>query len=236
MPKPKRIILVRHAQSLSNVDPYVRKRTPDHKIPLTETGHQQAFEAGQKIKAILGDERTAIYTSPFLRTRQTAMEIARALNPYQIERLREDPQLREQEWGNFYEEDEMAHIVRERINHGIFFYRLPDGESGADVYSRSALFLDSIHRDFIKPYFPENAIVVTHGLTMRLLLTRWLHWTVEEFENTVNPKNAQFYQMFLNADNHYELTDLFPIRDKDAPQPPVRSRRTLEDLGIKEGA
>lgn len=228
MPRAKRIILVRHAQSMSNIDPYARREIADHKISLTDEGHAQAVGAGSKIKERIGDERVGFYVSPFLRTRQTTAGIIKAFDPYQIERLREDPQLREQEWGNFYEEDQMAHIVRERINHGIFFYRMPDGESGADVYSRSALFLDSLHRDFAKPYFPENVVIVTHGLTLRLLLMRWMHWTVEEFENTRNPHNAQFFEMNLNADNHYELTQDFPVRDPDAPKPPKSSQRNID--------
>jgi len=234
MPRAKRIILVRHAQSESNVDEYARKTIPDHKIALTDLGHQQAEAAGNQIKQIVGDERVAIYVSPFLRTRQTTAGIVKPLQPYQIERLREDPELREQEWGNFYEEEQMAHIVRQRINHGIFFYRLPDGESGADVYSRSALFLDTLHRDFAKDYFPENVIIVTHGLTLRLLLMRWLHWTVEEFENTKNPANAQFFEMQLNKDNHFELTQPFPIREPDGLQPPLSSVRSSDFSWLME--
>ena len=42
--------------------------------------------------------------------------------------------------------------------------------------------MDTLHRDFQKTDFPQNVLIVTHGLTMRLFLMRWFHWTVSEFE------------------------------------------------------
>ncbi|CAE7844733.1 unnamed protein product [Symbiodinium microadriaticum] len=37
-----------------------------------------------------------------------------------------------------------------------------------------------------------TVIVVTHGLTLRLFLMRWFHFTVEEFEISRNPPNAGY--------------------------------------------
>ena len=39
--RPKRIILIRHAESEGNVDETVYQRKPDHRIELTEKGKQQ---------------------------------------------------------------------------------------------------------------------------------------------------------------------------------------------------
>ena len=38
-------------------------------------------------------------------------------------------------------------------------------------------------------------LVVTHGLTGRLFLMRWFHWTVEKFEETYNPPNGALMVM-----------------------------------------
>ena len=58
------------------------------------------------------------------------------------------------------------------------------GESGADVYDRITIFEDHLINDIDNGIFPEeaNLIMITHGLTMRIFLARWFHWTVSEFE------------------------------------------------------
>lgn len=35
-----------------------------------------------------------------------------------------------------------------------------------------------------------TALFVTHGITARLFLMRWLHWSVDEFEELHNPPNC----------------------------------------------
>jgi broad specificity phosphatase PhoE len=37
-----------------------------------------------------------------------------------------------------------------------------------------------------------NVIICTHGLTMRLMLMKWFKYTVEDFEQSLNPPNAAF--------------------------------------------
>ena len=41
---------------------------------------------------------------------------------------REDPRLREQEWGNFQNPTEMEEIKKQRRQTGAFYYRFPTGE------------------------------------------------------------------------------------------------------------
>ena len=47
--RPKRLFLVRHGESLGNVDPTAYARIPDNQIPLTEEGKSQAEEAGRAL-------------------------------------------------------------------------------------------------------------------------------------------------------------------------------------------
>lgn len=215
MPRPQRILFIRHGESAANTDYSCRSRTPDHKIPLTEKGCLQARTAGAEIAKILNGEKVATYISPFLRTRQTAEELMSQIPSAQLDRTREDPRIREQEWGNYQNFADINRIDKERKEFGIFFYRLPMGESGADVYDRVTTFLDTLYRDFEKPDYPPNALIVTHGLTLRLLLMRWLHWSVETFEDTRNPRNCEFFQMSLDASGHYQLSEPFPMKEKE---------------------
>ena len=46
----------------------------------------------------------------------------------QVIRFREEPRVREQEWGNFQNPTEMAAVRQERRKVGAFFYRFPTGE------------------------------------------------------------------------------------------------------------
>ena len=54
--RPKRIILVRHGNSEANNNFDILKRVPDNKVHLTQKGIQQAKEAGQRLKKLLGNE------------------------------------------------------------------------------------------------------------------------------------------------------------------------------------
>ena len=52
--------------------------------------------------------------------------------------VQEEVQLREQDFGNFQDAVGKAQEKSERLRFGRFFYRFPNGESGADVYDRCA--------------------------------------------------------------------------------------------------
>ena len=70
--KAKRIILVRHGESEGNVDPVAYVKTPDWRIQLTDTGREQAHDAGRRLRALVGeDEPLLFYVSPYMRTLQT---------------------------------------------------------------------------------------------------------------------------------------------------------------------
>jgi broad specificity phosphatase PhoE len=208
MNKPKKIFIIRHGQSEANVDKSVYVTKPDFAVNLTPLGTQQAVSAGIELKSIVPEnEKFSVYYSPFFRGIQTLNHISVSLGKDRFDRefIREDPRIREQEWyGNFAEEgynDEKSDILEEECNsYGKFFYRFAGGESSADVYDRVSDFINTIHRDFEKENYPENTIIVTHGMTMRVILMKWFHKTVQEFETWVNPKNCQILTLTLNEE------------------------------------
>lgn len=211
--KPQNIFLVRHGESLGNVDKGIYAHTPDWKVSLTEKGHQQAKEAAEKLKSLIAEDLygkidilrrdyAIAYCSPWERARETAIPIVSALKCKYLE----DPRLREQEWGNYQEKEVLLALSKERDRFGTFFYRLPNGESGADVYDRISTFLETLYRDFNKSDYPVNAIIVTHGLTLRCFLMRFFHLSVEAYEKMRNPKNGAIIHMKLNdTTNKYDL-------------------------------
>ena len=202
--KPNRIILIRHGESQGNIDINQYITVPDYALNLTSRGIEQSHQAGEKIKEIIGSENIHVYLSPYVRTRQT-LEYLKTNIEKNISKIIEDPRLREQDWGHFRHPEVNEEIVRARDSFGSFYYRIPDGESGADVFDRVSTFLETLHRDFNKSRYSQNTLIVTHGLTLRLFLMRWFHWTVEEFENLRNPLNCQVVVMQKNANDRYEL-------------------------------
>jgi broad specificity phosphatase PhoE len=90
---------------------------------------------------------------------------------------------------------------------------MPNGESGCDVYDRITTFLDTLHRDFSNPDFPENVIIVTHGMTMRVFLMRWFHWTVDYFHKVRSIDNCGVYHMELQENGKYILKTELKLRE-----------------------
>jgi len=189
---PRRIVLVRHAESEGNVNNQAYTYLPDPQVPLTSKGWRQALEAGNEIKDIVGDSKLFFYTSPYLRSKQTYDGVAEAFGPSRIAGVQEEVQLREQDFGNFQDAEGKRREKAERLRFGRFFYRFPNGESGADVYDRMTLFEDHLVRDINAGRFSGNSslILVTHGLALRIFLMRWFHWTVDQFMGVYNPPNA----------------------------------------------
>jgi hypothetical protein len=103
-PRPRRIILVRHGESEGNVDESVYTRVPDPKIGLTKRGKVQAEECGQRIKSMIekdSDENWQLYfyVSPYRRTLETLQSLARPFDRSRIAGFREEPRIREQDFG-----------------------------------------------------------------------------------------------------------------------------------------
>jgi broad specificity phosphatase PhoE len=185
-----RIILVRHAESLGNVDELAYCRIPDHALPLTARGEQQAEAASSAIHELLDPGPVAVYVSPYLRTRQTLQ----LLDVDDIaERTVAEPRLREQDWGNLQDPVEQEVQKRQRHEFGHFFYRLAHGESGADVDDRVASFLAELELRMLRQSgHPQSVLVVSHGLAMRLLCRRLFSWSIELFESLSNPNHCEF--------------------------------------------
>lgn len=207
--KPDKIILIRHGESCGNVDRQVYAHTPDYALQLTTLGRRQAAAVGDQIKNIIrAGSSVQFYVSPFWRTRQTYEEVSKKFRHHE-QQVYEDPRLREQEWGTDFRKwgADWKGFEDRRDSYGHFYYRLPNGESCADVFDRVSAFLNTLHRDFEKPKFPRNVIIVTHGMTMRLFLMRWFHMPVEQFEVLANPLNCEYYVLTRNLNSHhYTLT------------------------------
>lgn len=171
--RPRRIILVRHGQSVGNVDRMLYSSMADPSMGLTEAGFAQGREAGVALRAIVGDESCRFFYSPYVRTRQTLLAMLRAFPSDRPVQLTVEPRLREQDFGNFQDPTVMQRVMTDRKRFGRFFYRIPNGEAGTDVYDRVCDFWSGMLRSLDENGAPgsirervehtSNVVLVTHG-------------------------------------------------------------------------
>lgn len=224
---------MRHGESEGNCDKNVNRHTPNHKVCLTTTGHEQAKQAGVVLGEFLrklqpsprennGDcapsnpRSVYFYTSPYQRARQTCVNIIEGIKnvPGVEYTVSEEARMREQDFGNFQSEpEETARIWEQRAHYGHFFYRIPHGESAADVYDRVTSFNESLYRKFERDDFPEVLVLVTHGIWARVFLMKWFRWSYEEFESLRNIPHCQFLVMKRDLEGRYLLKT--PLRKWD---------------------
>lgn len=201
---PKRIILIRHGKSEGNANPEINSLKPDYALKLNDEGIMQASEAGKNLKDLIKEETIFFYISPYWRTRMTFEQVVSQFSRKQFKFI-EEPRLREQEWGHLRSADETKLIEEVRDAYGPFYFRFPDGESGADVYDRVSSFFGTLFRDFEKRNFPENAVIITHGMTIRLFIMKWFHMSVEDYEKLANPENCQLIVLERESNGKYFL-------------------------------
>jgi broad specificity phosphatase PhoE len=179
------IKLIRHGETLSNVGSVNPAEVGDHRIGLTPLGKEQAYHAGQSLGAdFIAD--ALVYCSPYCRARETLAGLLKGadLEPEKV-RVFEDPRLREVDTG--YADWEAQQSLRQI--HGWFYYRFQGGESPADCYDRTSSFLESLMRQAERKR-KYRALVVTHSLTIRCFVMRFLHLTVEQFDLMASPANC----------------------------------------------
>ena len=168
--------------------------------------------------------RVYIYVSPYRRTLETAREICRALDPMKVTGVREEPRIREQDFGNLQVAEsngegggEPIALQRgQRQLFGRFFYRFRDGESAADVYDRVSGFRDTLLADIENGRFARirendgslsdtNVVIVTHGISLRVFLMRWFKMDIKQFEKMRNPENAEPVVLTRGDGGRYSL-------------------------------
>lgn len=215
-----RILLVRHGESMGNVDKRVHEQMADHAIPLSERGRAQALVAGEKIRAFYEGlpeairptrDKIRLWTSPYRRTRETADGVEKGA-PGIVGDRREHILLCEQQFGLFDgvpdEElprrfpEEHAYYAKAEHFEGRFWARMPLGESRFDVATRIHQSFGTFHRDAAKSGI-DDVVVVCHGVTLRAFVMMWLHLSPEWFDHEPNPKNCAIRWLEHGVDKGY---------------------------------
>lgn len=174
-----RLVLVRHGESMGNVAASAAAlagldrldlATRDADTPLSERGLAQAREVGTWLAGLPAHEQPdVVWSSPYVRTRQTTQVILEAAGTDL--RVHLDERLRDRELGvtDRLTTDGMARLLPDetarRALLGKFYYRPPGGESWADV----ALRLRSVLADVDRREAGRRVLVVTHDAVIALV-------------------------------------------------------------------
>ena len=122
---PEKLIMIRHGQSMGNINEALYSTTPDNAMPLTDLGWEQARAAGKilKEKILSPDQTIHFIVSPYVRTVETFHGLASAwCDPKEFSHIKEkeerikawygrliemgltwseDSRIREQDFGNY---------------------------------------------------------------------------------------------------------------------------------------
>jgi broad specificity phosphatase PhoE len=174
---PSSMVLVRHGESLLNVEKRKLKTIPteeqglfvtlparDMDIPLTERGIKQAKDVGEKLKKY--PRFNVAFVSPYKRAKQTAHIIFNKLG-YKP-KIVYDERIREKDFGMFDRFTQKGiqkyfptEFDRKKLE-GKYYYRSPGGENYPDVSLRIRSFLDTLIRDYSK----ERVLIVAHSVVI----------------------------------------------------------------------
>ncbi len=109
------------------------------------------------------------------------------------------------DWDGLTDEEAQEHLPaswtkRQMLsdNLGRFYFRYPNGESRADVVTRTMTFFGKLHRsDYV------NHLVFLHGVSQRAFRMAWMNLPVDWFEEEPNPPNASVLVIQRDGDGKW---------------------------------
>ena len=159
----RRVVLVRHPETLANVESRYIGRMDS---PISPRGERQTAWLGRVLENWCADE---VYSSPLGRALSTARAIAPPSTPLRVleELIEIDFGVAE---GLTYDEIRARGIALDYTGSGPI---VPEGETGAAFDRRVRAAAEIIAAG------PERSVVVTHGGVVRRLLVAWLGLPVD---------------------------------------------------------
>lgn len=203
MKRTGRIIIVRHAESLEDVDNSIYDVLKDLEIPLTEKGRTQASDFGSALSQLLrSSANVRIYTSPGVRNVQTLKIVLPHLPDNLNINVEVDPLLVKQDWGHITAENRPG-IEAERYSIGVLRYTFPTGESAEHMIERLKTFMAKILK--MQTDSDCDVVVFSHGFEFRILLMLFLGWNEDEFETFGNLANCEYRILTMQDDGSFSI-------------------------------
>ena len=194
------IIFLRHGQAENNTKKILAGRSPG--VNLTETGIQQAEQAGKMLKTL---NISTIYSSPIDRALQTAKTVAQHC---ELEPLIDD-RLIELDMGKFT----MMPYDEIFAKYGNVFLKFYEGseevsENGVETFSKGQKRVFEMVNFVVNQHKNENVVLVTHMDPIKAMIGKVLSLKPEIlFEliianaslNIFNNNDQKFYLKAINA-------------------------------------
>lgn len=203
----KTLYLVRHGQSEANVDWHILREQEEATILLTPLGQEQAFEAGDKIGALLGKDRdkTRFFVSPWTRALMTYRSMVGRFGATD-DLTTIMPSITEQHMNLVNHEENWAKFVQFRDSNWsitqVMDVGFEGGESMRDMIVRADKFVRYLQG------FPDGPIVVvSHGLFIKMMIA--IMDGIDP-ETITHPKNCEIITKKLSTSlNSYEQLNTF---------------------------
>jgi len=185
------LVILRHAESLEDIDNTAYEKIADEDMPLSEKGRWQACMAGKAIVQEFRDRQNLRFVlSPSKRVLETAKIIISELPRGTKWALSTERLIVKQNWGNVTVANRKA-IEMERYRVGVLRYRFPGGESGSEMLSRFKTFAENLRQSLASAKVEDLVVIITHGFEMRVILKSLLLWSEEFFESLAHPRNCE---------------------------------------------
>jgi alpha-ribazole phosphatase len=186
------LILIRHGETDWNVEGRYQGQSD---VPLNDRGRRQSAELVTELRE---NKPSAIYTSDLKRASESAQILGTALGlpVYQDPRLRE---IHLGSWeGMLFEEIQAIYsdlLKRRRLDPRTV--SAPGGETVEQVRSR----VTAAVQDIAKQHVSETIAIVSHGLTLAILISIYQQRPIEEVWDLI-PQNSK---LFLISRWDYEM-------------------------------
>jgi broad specificity phosphatase PhoE len=235
--RPVRLWVVRHGQSSGNVardkaesegHELIDLATRDADVPLSTLGQMQADALASWFAEQSDAHRpTLLMTSPYVRSVQTCVAVADALD-IPRDRVLVDERLREKEFGILDRytrhgiQRKFPELDAQRRSVGKFYFRPPGGESWCDVILR----LRSVYDDIKIDASGERVLIVAHQVIvncLRYIVERLDEATIVAIDREGDVPNCGLTEYCSSADSN----DLSLVQTNFVP-PAVAAAGTTE--------
>ena len=200
-----KLYLIRHAESYGNIKGKIISTTD---FELTEKGIAQSQRIGQKIYSELKEAPISVYCSPLARARQTLIEILHCVGRETIE-ITETDHLKEMDLGlleGMTWEERRQKYPEIDLDNKLSLLQAPCGESYRDVKNRCKMFAEKYLE---KESDEKSIIIVSHGITLRILTNVLLKRPDEDINFLNWMENTALTELFWDKENHtYQLARL----------------------------
>ena len=191
----KKIFIMRHAESLEDIDNTIYERIADKDISLSEYGRKQATIFGTQFVRNIGTiKHLRIILSPSKRVLETAEIIVSGLPSHIKWSLTTEHLIVKQNWGNVTIHNR-SEIEKKRYRIGVLRYQFPEGENGSEMLFRFDLFSKKLKKEIEIDSLKQIILIITHGFEFRVLLKSLLGWTEEYFESLAHPHHCELKRL-----------------------------------------